>query len=149
MGYCRKGDALNPESHRKYGALSEGFRRTARLLFCGSVFRPDQECTDKSVVQKKLETDVGSKGNSTLTLVRSRIGAMSKRPWWLLAVLLSMNICAVNEHEGFCPPAPPSLVAAKKNLENFKPAILEPTTLWNVERLYFRHESGAPAGARR
>lgn len=83
------------------------------------------------------------------TLVRSRIGTMGKRPWWLLAVLLRMNVWAVNEHKGFCPPAPPSLVAAKKNLENFKPAILETTTLWNVERLYFRQESGAPAGARR
>jgi peptide/nickel transport system substrate-binding protein len=44
---------------------------------------------------------------------------------------------------------PNILVGAKRNLENFKPAILEPTTLWNVEQLYFRQESGAAAGARR
>ena len=33
---------------------------------------------------------------------------------------------------------PNILVGAKKNLANFRPAILEPTTLWNVEHLYFR-----------
>jgi peptide/nickel transport system substrate-binding protein len=32
---------------------------------------------------------------------------------------------------------PNILVGAKKNLANFKPAILEPTTLWNVEQLYY------------
>lgn len=44
---------------------------------------------------------------------------------------------------------PNILVGAKKNLENFKPAVLEPTTLWNVEQLYFRPASGAAAGAQR
>ena len=43
---------------------------------------------------------------------------------------------------------PNILVGAKKNLENFKPAILEPTTLWNVEQLYFRQESGVAGGAK-
>ncbi len=33
---------------------------------------------------------------------------------------------------------PDILVGAKKNLANFKPAILEPSTLWNVEQLFFR-----------
>jgi peptide/nickel transport system substrate-binding protein len=32
---------------------------------------------------------------------------------------------------------PDMLVGARKNLANFKPAILEPTTLWDVEQLYF------------
>jgi hypothetical protein len=62
---------------------------------------------------------------------------MSKRLWWPLAVLLSMNIGVVSQHKGFCPPV------------NFKPAILEFTSLWNAEQLYFRQESGVPAGARR
>ena len=44
---------------------------------------------------------------------------------------------------------PNILVGAKKNLENFKPAILEPTTLWNVEQLYFRPATGATGGAQR
>jgi peptide/nickel transport system substrate-binding protein len=44
---------------------------------------------------------------------------------------------------------PNILVGAKKNVENFKPAILEPITLWNVEQLYLRQESGAAAGAKR
>ena len=74
---------------------------------------------------------------------------MSKRLWWLLAVLLRMNIGVVSEHKGVCPPGPPNLVAAEKHLENFKLAILEPTTLWNIEQRHFRQESGAPAGARR
>ena len=38
---------------------------------------------------------------------------------------------------------PDILVGAKKNLANFKPAILEPSTLWNVEQLYFRQATGA------
>jgi hypothetical protein len=80
--------------------------------------------------------------------VQGRIGTMSKRLGRLVAMQLNMNICAVNEDEGLCPPAP-NLVAATKNLENFKPAILEPTPLWNGEPLYFHQESGAPAGARR
>jgi peptide/nickel transport system substrate-binding protein len=32
---------------------------------------------------------------------------------------------------------PDILVGAKKTLANFKPAVLEPTTLWDVEELYF------------
>lgn len=40
---------------------------------------------------------------------------------------------------------PNILVGAKKNLANFKPAILEPTTLWNVEELFFVNGS---AGAK-
>ena len=44
---------------------------------------------------------------------------------------------------------PNILVGAKKNLQNFKPAILEPTTLWNVEQLYFQQENGVPGGAKR
>jgi hypothetical protein len=41
---------------------------------------------------------------------------------------------------------PNILVGAKKNRENFKPAILEPTTPWNVEQLYFRPASSAARG---
>ena len=75
---------------------------------------------------------------------------MSERLWWLLAVLLSMKICAVGEHNRFCPPAPPNLVAAKKNWAKFKPAILEPTPLRNAEQLFYLCPAGgAPAGARR
>ncbi len=82
--------------------------------------------------------------------MRSRIGTMSERLWWLLAVLLSMKICAVGEHKRLCPPARPNLVAAKKNWEKFKPAILEPTPLRNAEQLFYLcRESGAPVGARR
>jgi peptide/nickel transport system substrate-binding protein len=44
--------------------------------------------------------------------------------------------------------APNTLVGANKNLANFKPAILEPTTLWNVEELYFLSGNGSPSGAR-
>ena len=40
---------------------------------------------------------------------------------------------------------PDILVGAKKNLANFKPAILEPSTLWNVEQLYFRQDTVAGA----
>ncbi len=43
---------------------------------------------------------------------------------------------------------PNILVGARKNLANFKPAVLEPNTLWNVEQLYFREGSGATAGAK-
>jgi len=43
---------------------------------------------------------------------------------------------------------PNILVGAKKSLANFKPAILEPTTLWNVEELYFLSGTGSPSGAR-
>jgi len=41
---------------------------------------------------------------------------------------------------------PDIVVGAKKNLANFKPAILDPNTLWNVEELYY--PSGAHAGAK-
>jgi peptide/nickel transport system substrate-binding protein len=43
---------------------------------------------------------------------------------------------------------PNILVGAKKNLGNFKPAILEPTTLWNIEQLYFLNGNGSPSGAK-
>jgi peptide/nickel transport system substrate-binding protein len=43
---------------------------------------------------------------------------------------------------------PNILVGAKKNLANFKPAILEPTTLWNVEQLYFLSGNGVQSGAK-
>jgi peptide/nickel transport system substrate-binding protein len=40
---------------------------------------------------------------------------------------------------------PHVLVGARKNLANFRPAILEPTTLWNIEQLYWRSpQPGAP-----
>ncbi len=37
---------------------------------------------------------------------------------------------------------PNILVGAKKKVANFKPAILDPNTLWNVEQLYFQSGSG-------
>ena len=43
---------------------------------------------------------------------------------------------------------PNILVGARNNLANFKPAILEPTTLWNVEQLYFRQDSAATGAER-
>ncbi len=43
---------------------------------------------------------------------------------------------------------PDILVGAKKIVGNFKPAILEPNTLWNVEQLYLQPASGAPGGAK-
>jgi peptide/nickel transport system substrate-binding protein len=43
---------------------------------------------------------------------------------------------------------PNILVGAKKTLGNFKPAILDPNTLWNVEQLYFLPGNGAPAGGK-
>ncbi len=43
---------------------------------------------------------------------------------------------------------PNILVGAKKNLANFKPAILEPTTLWNVEQLYFLSGNASASGAK-
>jgi peptide/nickel transport system substrate-binding protein len=40
---------------------------------------------------------------------------------------------------------PHVLVGARKDLANFRPAILEPTTLWNIEQLYWRSpKAGAP-----
>ncbi|MBZ5570691.1 MAG: ABC transporter substrate-binding protein [Acidobacteriia bacterium] len=41
---------------------------------------------------------------------------------------------------------PNILVGARKNLGNFKPAILDPNTLWNVEQLYFIPGNGARPG---
>jgi peptide/nickel transport system substrate-binding protein len=43
---------------------------------------------------------------------------------------------------------PNILVGTKKSLANFKPAILEPTTLWNVEELYFLSGNSSASGAR-
>jgi peptide/nickel transport system substrate-binding protein len=43
---------------------------------------------------------------------------------------------------------PNILVGAKNSLANFKPAVLEPHTLWNVEQLYFRSDR-ASTGAKR
>jgi peptide/nickel transport system substrate-binding protein len=53
----------------------------------------------------------------------------------------------VVEHQPLVPLVSPHLLAgAKKGLANFRPALLEPYTLWNIEQLYWR----APAaGARR
>src|SRR5258708_20145133 len=42
---------------------------------------------------------------------------------------------------------PDILVGAKKKLANFKPAILDPNTLWNVEELYFVSANGSPPRA--
>jgi ABC-type transport system substrate-binding protein len=42
---------------------------------------------------------------------------------------------------------PNILVAAKKSVANFKAAVLEPVTLWNVDELYFLPGSEA-SGAR-
>ena len=44
---------------------------------------------------------------------------------------------------------PDILVGVRKNLANFKPAILEPTTLWNVEQLYFLPGNGGIANAKK
>jgi peptide/nickel transport system substrate-binding protein len=41
---------------------------------------------------------------------------------------------------------PDILVGAKNTIGNFKPAILEPTTLWNVEQLYFVQGTAVAAG---
>jgi peptide/nickel transport system substrate-binding protein len=41
--------------------------------------------------------------------------------------------------------SPNLLVGAKKSLANFRPALLEPNTLWNIEQLYWRT---AAAGGR-
>jgi peptide/nickel transport system substrate-binding protein len=39
--------------------------------------------------------------------------------------------------------SPNLLAGAKKDLANFRPALLEPYTLWNVEQLYWRPGAGA------
>lgn len=44
---------------------------------------------------------------------------------------------------------PNILVGVKKHLANFTPAILEPTTLWNVEQLYYLRGNGGPPGTKR
>lgn len=43
---------------------------------------------------------------------------------------------------------PDILVGAKRTLGNFKPAILDPNTLWNVEQLYFLPGNGDHAGGK-
>jgi len=40
---------------------------------------------------------------------------------------------------------PHLLVGARKDLANFRPAILEPNTLWNIEQLYWRKAPPGPA----
>jgi len=44
---------------------------------------------------------------------------------------------------------PDILVAAKKSVANFKPAVLEPTALWDVEELYLQPAPPASAGSHR
>ncbi len=44
---------------------------------------------------------------------------------------------------------PDILVGAKKNLANFKPAILDPNTLWNVEQLYYSSGNAVHSGEKR
>jgi peptide/nickel transport system substrate-binding protein len=41
--------------------------------------------------------------------------------------------------------SPNVLVGAKRNLGNFRPALLEPYALWNVEELYWQTAGGAPS----
>jgi peptide/nickel transport system substrate-binding protein len=41
--------------------------------------------------------------------------------------------------------SPNLLAGAKKDLANFRPAVIEPSTLWNIEQLYWR--GGRPAGS--
>jgi peptide/nickel transport system substrate-binding protein len=43
---------------------------------------------------------------------------------------------------------PNILVGARNDLANFKPAVLEPNTLWNVEQLYFRTGGGTGDGVK-
>jgi peptide/nickel transport system substrate-binding protein len=43
---------------------------------------------------------------------------------------------------------PNIVVGAKKDLANFKPAILDPNTLWNVEQLYYSPGNAAHAGGK-
>jgi len=43
---------------------------------------------------------------------------------------------------------PNVLVGAKKTVGNFRPAVLDPNTLWNVEQLYFLPGNGTPAGGK-
>ena len=44
-----------------------------------------------------------------------------------------------------CLASPDILVAARKNLGNFQPAVVDHYTLWNAEQLYWRQPSGARA----
>jgi peptide/nickel transport system substrate-binding protein len=49
----------------------------------------------------------------------------------------------VVENQPLVPLVSPDLLAgAKKNLANFRPALIEPYTLWNVEQLYWRGAGG-------
>jgi len=43
---------------------------------------------------------------------------------------------------------PDVLIGAKENLANFKPALLEPTALWNSEELYYRPKESRLRSAR-
>ena len=45
-----------------------------------------------------------------------------------------------------CLASPNILVAARKDLGNFQPAIVDHYTLWNVEQLYWRRAAGDPRG---
>ena len=40
--------------------------------------------------------------------------------------------------------SPDLLAGAKKNLANFRPALIEPYVLWNVDQLYWRAAAGPP-----
>lgn len=48
-----------------------------------------------------------------------------------------------------CLASPNVLVAARKDLGNFKPAVLDHYTLWNVEQLYWRKAAPAASTARK
>ena len=49
----------------------------------------------------------------------------------------------VVENQPLVPLVSPNLLCgAKKDLANFLPALIEPYTLWNVERLYWREGAG-------
>jgi peptide/nickel transport system substrate-binding protein len=49
----------------------------------------------------------------------------------------------VVENQPLVPLVSPNLLSgAKRNLANFQPALIEPYTLWNVERLFWRETAG-------
>jgi peptide/nickel transport system substrate-binding protein len=49
----------------------------------------------------------------------------------------------VVENQPLVPLVSPNLLAgAKKNLANFRPALIEPYVLWNVDQLYWRAVAG-------
>jgi hypothetical protein len=39
--------------------------------------------------------------------------------------------------------SPDLLAGAKRDLANFRPALIEPYTLWNIEQLFWRVAAGA------